>query len=145
MFEFYPVPPASSPVFYNVLLNPVPQRDWPFWILALGFAFLSGYAHVRVNDSGLAVVFVTAFTMFLAYKRPQRLWRWIVVMGLSLPAAVLVAHLMRTRPSLGMIASSFAGTAFAIVAGIGGQLLRHAVGILFPPKPHSSHHTPNNS
>ncbi len=89
---------------------------------------------MRINDSGLAVVFVTAFTMLLAYKRTQRIWRWITVMALSLPAAVLVAQVTRTKPPLGMVAGSFAGSAFAIVAGIGGQLLRRAVDILFPQK-----------
>lgn len=113
---------------------PSPQRDWLYWTLAVLFAFVSGYAHVRINDSGLAVVFVTAFTMFLAYKRPQRIWRWIMVMALSLPMAVVVAQVTQTRPPLGMVAGSFAGSAFAIVAGIGGQLLRRAVDVLFPQK-----------
>ncbi|HET9697172.1 MAG TPA: hypothetical protein VFP40_09930 [Terriglobales bacterium] len=113
---------------------PSPQRDWLYWMLAVLFAFVSGYAHVRINDSGLAVVFVTAFTMFLAYKRPRRIWRWIMVMALSLPMAVVVAQVTQTRPPLGMVAGSFAGSAFAIVAGIGGQLLRRAVDVLFPQK-----------
>jgi hypothetical protein len=126
-------------------LNPSRQHDWFYWVLSLIFAFLSGYAHVRINDSGLAVVFVTAFTMFLTYKRPERIWRWIVIMALSLPAAVLFAQLTRSRPPLGMVAGSFAGSAFAIVAGIGGVLLRRAVGILFPPKHQATETASKNS
>ena len=144
MLEFCALCRGTPVFFYNVLLRPTFQRDWPYWLLSLIFAFLSGYAHVRINDSGLAVVFVTAFTMLLAYKRPQRIWRWIVIMALSLPIAVLVAQLTRTRPPLGMVAGSFAGSAFAIVAGIGGQLLRRAVVILFPDSA-TKHETPENS
>lgn len=119
-------------------MNSKPQRDWYLWVLAVIFAAISGYAHVRINDSGLAVVFVTAFTMFLTYKRPERIWRWILVMAVSLPAAVLFAQLTRTKPPLGMVAGSFAGSAFAIVAGFGGQLLRRAVTVLFPKKDQAS-------
>jgi hypothetical protein len=109
------------------------QSDLFYWALAFVFAAIAGFAHVRLNDSGLSIVFVTAFTMFLAYKRPERSWRWMLVLGLCLPASVLAAQLTREKPPLGMIAGSFAGLAFSIVAGIGGQLLRKAVVLLFPP------------
>jgi predicted branched-subunit amino acid permease len=115
-------------------LTPRPQSDVLYWVLAFVFAAISGFAHVRLNDSGLAVVFVTAFTMFLSYKRPERAWRWMLVMGLCLPLSVLAAQLTRERPPLGMVAGSFAGLAFAIVAAVGGQLLRKAVLVLFPAK-----------
>jgi hypothetical protein len=70
--------------------------------------------------------------MFLAYMRPQRVWRWAILMGSSLPAAALVAHLTREKPSLGLIAGSFAGLAFSIVAAVGGHFLRRVVNTLFP-------------
>ena len=87
-----------------------------------------------MNDSGLAVLFVTAAAMFLSYKRPQRIWRWMLLIGLSLPAATLLAQLSRERPPLGMIAGSFAGLAFAIVASVGGRVLHRVVDVLFPKK-----------
>lgn len=98
------------------------------------FAAGAGYTHVRLNDSGLAVLFVTGFTMFLSYMRPLRVWRWMIVMGLSLPLATLVAQLTREKPPLGMVAGSFAGVAFAVVAAVGGQVLRRVVLILFPKR-----------
>lgn len=76
---------------------------------------------------------VTGFTMFLAYRRPERVWRWAVLMGLSMPLAGLFALLTRVRPSRGMIAGTFAGLAFSIVAAVGGRVLHRARGILFPP------------
>jgi hypothetical protein len=110
------------------------QSDALYWLLALLFGAACGYMHVRVQDSNLSVLMVTGFTMFLAYHRPERVWRWAVVMGLSMPAAGVVAMLTREHPSHGMIAGTFAGLAFSIVAAVGGRVLRRARTILFPEK-----------
>ncbi len=75
---------------------------------------------------------VTGFTMFLAYRRPERVWRWALLIGLSMPVAGLIALLTRERPSRGMLAGTFAGLAFSIVAAVGGRVLHRARGILFP-------------
>jgi len=90
--------------------------------------------HIRIQDSSLSVLMVTGFTMFLAYKRPERVWRWALLVGLSMPAAGLVALLTRQRPSRGMLVGTFAGLAFSIVAAVGGRVLHRAVKTLFPEK-----------
>lgn len=81
---------------------------------------------------------VTGFTMFLAYKRPRRARWWALLIGLSLPAAGAIAYLLKEHPSRGLIAGSFAGMAFSIVAAVGGTVLRRVVNELFPPKASSS-------
>ncbi len=105
--------------------------DWLYWTLAILFGIAAGFAHIRLNDSGLSVLVVTGATMFLAYKRPTRIWRWAIVVGLSLPLATVIAHFAQYHPTLGMVVGSFAGTAFAIVGAIGGMFLRRVVTILF--------------
>ncbi len=105
-----------------------------YWILALLFGAAAGYTHVRLLDSGLSVLEVTAFSMFLAYMRPRLVWWWAALIGLSLPLAGLVMYLTRDKPSLGMVAGSFAGLAFSIVAAVGGKVLKKLVNELFPPK-----------
>ncbi len=72
--------------------------------------------------------------MFLSYKRPRLMWWWAALIGLSLPVAVLFNYLTRDKPSLGMVAGSFAGLAFSIVASVAGKVMRRVVGELFPPK-----------
>jgi hypothetical protein len=113
------------------------QSDRLYWILAVIFASACGYMHVRLQDSSLSVLMVTGFTMFLAYRRPERVWRWALLVGLSLPAGGLLAYLGHEKPSRGMIIGAFAGLAFSIVAAFGGALLRRAVGILFPSSDHA--------
>ena len=77
---------------------------------------------------------VTGFTMFLAYMRPERVWRWALLMGLSMPIAGLIALLTHEHPSRGMIAGTFAGFAFSIVSAVAGRVLHRAKQILFPDK-----------
>lgn len=98
------------------------------------FAAVAGWTHARLYDSGLSVLMVTGFSMFLAYMRPQKWWWWAALMGLSLPAAVLLNYFTREKPTLGMVAGAFAGLAFSIVASVGGKVLRRLVAELFPPK-----------
>jgi len=105
-----------------------------YWILAVVFGVIAGYTHARIYDSGLSVLMVTGFSMFLAYKRPQQVWWWAAVIGLSLPSAVLLNYLTREKPTLGMVAGAFAGLAFSIVASVGGKVMRRVAGELFPPK-----------
>jgi hypothetical protein len=114
------------------------QSGLLYWILAIVFGCVAGYTHARINDSGLSVLMVTAFSMFLAYKRPQHVWWWAALIGLSLPAAMLLNYLTREKPTLGMVAGAFAGLAFSIVASVGGKVLRRLVYELFPPKAQGS-------
>ncbi len=118
-----------------------------YWILAIVLGGIAGYTHARINDSGLSVLMVTGFSMFLAYIRPKQVWWWAAVIGLSLPAAVLLNYLTREKPTLGMVAGAFAGLAFSIVAAVGGRVLRRVVAELFPPKANavSPHSSPNQS
>jgi predicted branched-subunit amino acid permease len=115
-------------------LNFPKKSDAVYWVLAVVCGSACGYVYIHVQDPSLSVLMVTAFTMFLAYNRPERVWRWALVMGLSMPAAGLVALLSHEHPSRGMIAGTFAGLAFSIVSAVGGRVLRRARTILFPKK-----------
>ena len=112
-------------------MNSPTKSDGLYWLLGLIFGAACGYVHIRLRDSSLSVLMVTAFTMFLDYCRPERVWRWALLVGLSLPAAGFIALLTRERPSRGMIIGTFAGLAFSIVASIGGRVLYRARSILF--------------
>ena len=115
-------------------MKPSSQSDTLYYVLAILLGALAGYLHVALLDSSLSVLLVTGATMFLAYQRPVRVWRWAVLIGLSLPVAALIALLTRNKPTLGMVAGSFAGLAFSIVAAAGGQVLRRVVRELFPSR-----------
>jgi len=110
------------------------KSDSLYWLLGIIFGIACGYTHIRVQDSSLSVLMVTGFTMILAYRRPERVWRWALLVGLSMPLAGFIALLTRVRPSRGMIVGTFAGLAFSIVAAVGGRVLYRTRTILFPKK-----------
>lgn len=112
-------------------MTSAPKSDSLYWLLGIIFGAACGYVHIRIEDSSLSVLMVTGFTMVLAYHRPERVWRWALLVGLSMPAAGFIALLTRERPSRGMIAGTFAGLAFSIVAAVGGRVLHRARTILF--------------
>lgn len=119
---------------YNSFLNSSLRSDATYYVLAILAGALAGYFHLGLLDPSLSVLLVTGATMFLSYRRPARVWHWAILMGLSLPASTLFALLTRAKPNRGMIAGSFAGLAFSIVAAVGGKFLRRVVEELFPAR-----------
>jgi hypothetical protein len=60
-----------------------------------------------------------------------------------MPSAALLALATRDHPSRGLIAGSFAGLAFSIVAAVGGKILARAARELFPKRGNGEQWTVN--
>lgn len=118
---------------------PVPERatstaarDTRCYIAACVLGAIAGWTQIELRD--LSLLLVSAFTLFLAVWRPQRPWRWALIVGLCLPAAEFLSYLSRWHPLRGAVAGSFISLVPAMMCAYGGALLRRAVGILFPSK-----------
>ena len=107
-------------------------KDWPFWLAGLLLGGLTGYVQTRIGDLLLSALMVAAFSMFLGMMRPQRPWRWALLVAVCLPAAQLLAFLTREHPTRAAVYTSFAALAPALVCAYGGSLLRRVLGELFP-------------
>jgi uncharacterized membrane protein (UPF0136 family) len=110
------------------------QRDWPFWIAGLILGGFTGFLQVRVKDPTLSGVVLVAVNLFLSFMRPWRPWRWGVLTALCLPAAELLAYVIREQPTRAMVGGSFVGLAPALAAAFGGAVIRRAINTLFPPR-----------
>jgi uncharacterized membrane protein (UPF0136 family) len=130
-----PIPNARVEHFSGeVSISGKNQRDWPFWIAGLILGGFTGFLQVRVKDPTLSGVVLVAVNLFLSFMRPWRPWRWGVLTALCLPAAELLAYVIREQPTRAMVGGSFVGLAPALAAAFGGAVIRRAINTLFPPR-----------
>jgi len=108
------------------------SRDLPYVFLALILGSIAAFVHLRYHDLSLLLVSMSA--MFLGLARPERPWRWALLVALCLPAGQLLAYLTREQPTRAMIFGSFIGLAPAIIAAVGGSVMRRGFDVLFPRK-----------
>ncbi len=123
-----PATPTSEPERFPLL----------FALFALLLGAGCGVLHVLVEtmdqpDPVLSALAVTAVTMMLGLLRPARPWRWVLLVGIPVPLAILVASIVVptahfTRASIaGAILISLPGFA----GGFGGSILRRKLAQLF--------------
>ena len=128
-----PVIAASKPERFPLL----------FALFALLLGAGCGVLHVLVEsmdqpDPVLSALAVTSVTMMLGLLRPARPWRWVLLVGIPVPLAILVASLV--IPALHFTRASVAGAILISLPGFagafGGSILRRKLAqIFFEDKP----------
>jgi hypothetical protein len=108
--------------------DPVPAsagRDAPFYFLAALAGIGTGWADVAVNDLLFTALLVLMACMLLGLLRPRWPWRWVVVVGIFIPLAELVAYLAFTvKPTRAQVYGSFLAALPGIAGAYGGSLMR---------------------
>lgn len=112
------------------------KNDWLFYVIAVVGGVLAGIVHITIGDPLLTSLVVLIFTMFLGFMRPERPWRWLLIVGLLVPAVMLTAnalHYYRTLTRAGL-----AGSVLIMLPGIagayGGHFGRRFIGVMFQGK-----------
>lgn len=112
-----------------------PQKktsDVLFYILALLFGILAGWVDVRIGDLLFTALLVLAPCMLLGALRPNRPWRWVVVIGIFVPIVELLAYLIIAhKPYRAQIYESFLAFLPGIAGAYGGSLMRGVIDNLF--------------
>jgi hypothetical protein len=104
-------------------------------LLAAALGVLTGWIDIKVGDLLFTAFLVLASCMLLGFIRPRAAWRWVVVIGICVPAMewcaiwFLSQHLERAQ-----IYESFLAFLPGIVGAYGGAFGRSVVHSLFPPK-----------
>jgi hypothetical protein len=97
-----------------------------FFAVLLGIS--AGLLEITVGDVLITSLFVLASTLALGFIRPQRAWRWIVVVGIFVPLIQLAAYLLLAqRPYRAQIWESGLGFVTGIVGCYCGAFARKAV------------------
>jgi ABC-type Na+ efflux pump permease subunit len=118
------------------------SKPEPFPLLFAFFALLLGAGcgalHVLVEsmeqpDPVLSALAVTVVTMMLGLLRPARPWRWVLLVGIPVPLAMLIARVV--IPTAHFTRASIAGSILVSLPGcagaFGGSLLRRKVSEIF--------------
>lgn len=117
----------------------MPERsksDLLFYVIAVICGVLAGIAHITIGDPLLTSLVVLISTMVLGFMRPERPWRWLLIVGLLVPVVMLagnVLHYYRTLTRAGL-----AGSILIMLPGIagayGGHFGRKFIGVMFQGK-----------
>jgi hypothetical protein len=108
--------------------HPRARRDIPFYVLAVLFGIAAGASNVWIGDLLFTALLVVASCMLLGAIRPQRPWRWVVLVGIGVPVVELLAYWVLTaKPYRAQIYESFLAFLPGIAGAYGGAVLRGVV------------------
>ena len=106
-------------------VSPRVCSDAPFYVLAALAGIGTGWADVAVNDLLFTALLVLMACMLLGLLRPHWPWRWVVIVGIFIPLAELVAYLAFTvKPTRAQVYGSFLAALPGIAGAYGGSLMR---------------------
>lgn len=115
--------------------SPTSKRDTVFYILAALLGILAGWVDVKVGDLLFTALLVLASCMLLGALRPQRPWRWVLVIGIFVPVVELLAYVIMTqRPYRAQIYESFLAFLPGLAGAYGGSILRGVINNLLENK-----------
>jgi hypothetical protein len=106
--------------------QPRPRRNnASIYSLGAVLGIAAGVLDVKAGDLLLTALFVLASTMLLGALRPERPWRWILVVGVFVPVMQLLAYWFLTeKPYPAQIYESCLGFLTGVAGAYGGSVLR---------------------
>jgi ABC-type multidrug transport system permease subunit len=107
---------------------PGSKRDTLIYVLAAAAGLFTGWVDLRVHDLLFTALLVSAFCMLLGVMRPVRPWRWVAIIGVCVPVAVVLGYFVLTeRPDRAQVWESFLAFFPGIAGAYGGALMRQAI------------------
>jgi len=104
------------------------QDDTRIYILGAVLGVCAGILDVKVVDLLLTALFVLCSTLLLGGLRPERPWRWIIVVGAFVPLVQVSAYVFLTvKPYRAQIYESFLGFLTGIAGAYGGSVMRRGM------------------
>ena len=108
------------------------ESDRGIFILGAMLGICAGWLDTKFTDLLLTALFVLASTMLLGALRPQRPWRWTLLVAVFVPIVQLLAYLLMThKPYRAQIYESFLGFLTGIAGAYGGSVGRKGLNELF--------------
>jgi hypothetical protein len=106
--------------------------DRGIYILGGVLGLVAGFLDVEFGDLLLTALFVLVATMLLGALRPQRAWRWTLLVATFVPLVQLITYAVLTeKPYRAQIYESFLGFLTGIAGAYGGATARRGLGELW--------------
>ena len=70
--------------------EPRVARDTGYYAFAAFAGMFAGWVDIKVGDLLFTALLVCGPCMLLGLMRPQRPWRWVAIVGICVPVAVLL-------------------------------------------------------
>jgi len=116
----------------QLMPDEVERSDTAIYLLGAALGICAGVLDVKVGDLLFTALAVLASTMLLGLLRPQKPWRWILVVGVFVPLVQMLAYLLLTvKPYRAQIYESFLGFLTGIAGAYGGSIARRGWNELF--------------
>ena len=108
------------------------KSDLPIYLLGLLLGISAGLVEIRLGDLLITAIGVMISAFTLGYLRPQRAWRWILVIAPFVPLLRLAAYLALGQSSnRAQIWESGLGLVTGLAGAYAGALARKGVDELF--------------
>lgn len=102
--------------------------DRGIYVLGVVLGVCAGFLDAKFGDLLLTALFVLAATMLLGALRPQRPWRWTLLVAAFVPLIQLIAYAVLTeKPYRAQIYESFLGFLTGIAGAYGGATARRGL------------------
>src|ERR1700690_450817 len=121
---------TSSPP--EVLPAQKAARDTFHYLFAIFCGAASAWVYGKICDLLLTATIVVASCMLLGFLRPRKPWRWVLIIGICIPAAEWLAYFfLSEKPTRAQIYESFLAFLPGIAGAVGGALARTVLNNLF--------------
>jgi hypothetical protein len=112
-----------------------PGGDGFYYLLAALSGAGAGWLDIKIGDLLLTAMVVLAANMLLGFLSPRKPWRWVLLVGVFVPAVEWLAYFFLTeKPERAQIYESFLAFVPGIAGAYGGAIGRGVVDNLFGKK-----------
>jgi hypothetical protein len=119
----------------EILPDKKSDGDVFYYLLAALSGALAGWLDIKVGDLLLTAMVVLAACMLLGILSPRKPWRWVLLVGVFVPAMEWLAYFfLSQKPQRAQIYESFLAFVPGIAGAFGGAMGRGLVDNLFAKK-----------